>query len=64
MRRGEASCADLPVPVIHSMTSKQTYSSGSEKRKSKKLDEEKCSQDKGKVFFHDVGCRGNFKCLL
>ena len=30
------------------MASKRTYSSGSEKRKKKKLDEEKRSQDEGK----------------
>ena len=46
-----ASCAKLPVLVIHGMASKQTYSSGSEKRKKKTLDEENRPQDKDKVCF-------------
>ena len=49
-RRGEASCSEPTVAVIHSMTSKQTYSSSSEK--------EKHSHDKCKVWFHDVGGGG------
>ena len=57
-RTGEASCTEPPVLVIHGMASKQTYSSGSEKRNKKKLDEEQRSQDKGKIVFHDVGGGG------
>ena len=43
------------------MASKQTYLSGSAKRKKKKTyTVEKCSQDIGEVCFHDVGWRGSF----
>ena len=46
------------------MASKQTYSSGSEKENKKEPEEEKCSQDKGEVCFHDVGGgRANAKSL-
>ena len=47
------SCAEPLVPVIYGMASEQKYSSG--KKKKKKLDDEKHSQDKGKVCFNDVG---------
>ena len=33
--RGETCCAEPSVPVIHGVVSKQTYSSGSEKRKTR-----------------------------